>query len=48
MDGKCDEAFIDDLSLRDVEGVRRDPKKRKRTSGLNKRSFQRLCGRRAA
>ena len=26
MDGKCDEAFIDDLSLRDVEGVRRDPK----------------------
>ena len=26
MDGKRDEAFIDDLSLRDVEGVRRDPK----------------------
>jgi HTH-type transcriptional regulator / antitoxin HigA len=26
MDGKCDEAFIDDLSLRDIEGVRRDPK----------------------
>jgi HTH-type transcriptional regulator/antitoxin HigA len=25
MDGKRDEAFIDDLSLRDVEGVRRDP-----------------------
>lgn len=26
MDGKSDEAFIDDLSLRDVEGIRRDPK----------------------
>ena len=26
MDGTRDEAFIDDLSLRDVEGVRRDPK----------------------
>ncbi len=26
MDGTHDEAFIDDLSLRDVEGVRRDPK----------------------
>jgi HTH-type transcriptional regulator/antitoxin HigA len=26
MDGKRDEAFIDDLSLRDVEGVRRDSK----------------------
>jgi HTH-type transcriptional regulator/antitoxin HigA len=26
MDGMRDEAFIDDLSLRDVEGVRRDPK----------------------
>jgi HTH-type transcriptional regulator/antitoxin HigA len=26
MDGKRDEAFIDDLSLRGVEGVRRDPK----------------------
>jgi HTH-type transcriptional regulator/antitoxin HigA len=26
MDGKRDEAFIDDLSLRDVAGVRRDPK----------------------
>jgi HTH-type transcriptional regulator / antitoxin HigA len=26
MDGKGHEAFIDDLSLRDVEGVRRDPK----------------------
>jgi HTH-type transcriptional regulator/antitoxin HigA len=26
MDGKGDEAFIDDLSLRDIEGVRRDPK----------------------
>jgi HTH-type transcriptional regulator/antitoxin HigA len=26
MDGKHDEVFIDDLSLRDVEGVRRDPK----------------------
>jgi HTH-type transcriptional regulator / antitoxin HigA len=26
MDGKRDEAFIDDLSLREVEGVRRDPK----------------------
>ena len=25
MDGKLDEAFIDDLSLRDVEGDRRDP-----------------------
>ena len=26
MDGKRDEAFVDDLSLRGVEGVRRDPK----------------------
>jgi len=26
MDGKNDEAFVDDLSLRDVEGVSRDPK----------------------
>lgn len=26
MDGKSDEAFIDDLSLRDVAGVHRDPK----------------------
>ena len=26
MDGKREVAFIDDLSLRDVEGVRRDPK----------------------
>jgi HTH-type transcriptional regulator/antitoxin HigA len=26
MDGKRDEAFIDDLSLRDVQGVHRDPK----------------------
>jgi HTH-type transcriptional regulator/antitoxin HigA len=26
MDGKRDEAFIDDLSLRDVEGIPRDPK----------------------
>ena len=26
MDGQRDEAFIDDLSLRDVEGVPRDPK----------------------
>jgi HTH-type transcriptional regulator/antitoxin HigA len=26
MDGAQHEAFIDDLSLRDVEGVRRDPK----------------------
>jgi HTH-type transcriptional regulator/antitoxin HigA len=26
MDGKGHEAFIDDLSFRDVEGVRRDPK----------------------
>jgi HTH-type transcriptional regulator/antitoxin HigA len=26
MDGKKDEAFVDDLSLRGVEGVRRDPK----------------------
>jgi HTH-type transcriptional regulator / antitoxin HigA len=26
MDGKRDEAFIDDLSLRGVEGMRRDPK----------------------
>jgi len=26
MDDKRNEAFIDDLSLRDVEGVRRDPK----------------------
>jgi HTH-type transcriptional regulator/antitoxin HigA len=26
MDGKRDEAFVDDLSLRGIEGVRRDPK----------------------
>ncbi len=26
MDGKRDEAFVDDLSLRGVEGIRRDPK----------------------
>jgi len=48
MDGKRDEAFSDDLSLRDVEGVRWDPKKTKQTSGLKKRSFPRPCGRRAA
>ena len=48
MDGTRDEAFIDDLSLRDVEGVRRDPKEDERTRGLNKPSFQRTCGRRAA
>ena len=26
MDGKRDEAFIDDLSLRGIKGMRRDPK----------------------